>query len=167
MLGQNSQPAIFAVNTYTNYTSSDYNGFRPNPGAETSFEWSSPPFGVAQDFRDLLAAADGVQTPPDKHLVTRRYTTLQAYSTETRQDTHSVLLDYDAFEHVPMLDAKDVKSVQKLYDAKDLDFRLKPGSVAVDKGTPIPNVTDGYSGKAPDLGALELGQPLPHYGPRS
>ena len=167
MLGQNSQPAIFAVNTYTNYTSSDYNGFRPNPGVQASFEWSSPPFGVAQDFRDLLAAADGAQTPPDKYLVTRRYTTLQAYSAETRQDTHSVLLDYDVFEHVPMLDAKDVKSVQKLYDAKDLDFRLKPGSAAVDKGTPIPNVTDGYSGKAPDLGALELGQPLPHYGPRS
>ena len=28
MLGQNSQPAILAVNTYTNYSSSDYNGFR-------------------------------------------------------------------------------------------------------------------------------------------
>ena len=70
-----------------------------------------------------------------------------------------MLLDYDIFEHVPMLDAKDVKTVQKLYDAKDLDFRLKPGSAAVDKGTVIPNVTDGYSGDAPDLGALELGKP--------
>ena len=28
-LGENSAPAIFSVNTYTNYTSSDYNGFRP------------------------------------------------------------------------------------------------------------------------------------------
>ena len=80
MLGENVQPAIFAVNTYTNYTSSDYNGFRVNPGAAESFEWSSPPFGVAQDFRDLLAAADGVQTPPDKYLVTRRYATLAEYS---------------------------------------------------------------------------------------
>ena len=167
MLGENVQPAIFTVNTYTNYTSSDYNGFRVNPGAAESFEWSSPPFGVAQDFRDLLAAADGVQTPPDKYLVTRRYATLAQYSAETHQDTHSVLLDYDVFEHVPMLDAKDMKTVQKLYDAKDLDFRLKPGSAAVDKGAVIPNVTDGYSGNAPDLGALELDQPLPHYGPRS
>ena len=50
MLGENSQPAIFAVNTYTNYTSSDYNGFRANPGAAVSFEWSSPPWGVAQDY---------------------------------------------------------------------------------------------------------------------
>ena len=167
MLGENVQPAIFTVNTYTNYTSSDYNGFRVNPGAAESFEWSSPPFGVTQDFRDLLAAADGVQTPPDKYLVTRRYASLAQYSAETHQDTHSVLLDYDVFVHVPMLDAKDMKTVQKLYDAKDLDFRLKPGSAAVDKGAVISNVTDGYSGNAPDLGALELGQTLPHYGPRS
>jgi hypothetical protein len=31
----------------------------------------------------------------------------------------------------------------------------------------IPDIADGYSGNAPDLGALELGQPLAHYGPRS
>jgi hypothetical protein len=31
----------------------------------------------------------------------------------------------------------------------------------------IPKVSDGYSGNAPDLGALESGQPMPHYGPRS
>jgi len=30
----------------------------------------------------------------------------------------------------------------------------------------LPTVTDGFTGRAPDLGALELGQPLPHYGPR-
>jgi hypothetical protein len=30
----------------------------------------------------------------------------------------------------------------------------------------LPNVNDGFSGKAPDLGALELGQQLPVYGPR-
>lgn len=30
----------------------------------------------------------------------------------------------------------------------------------------IPNVTDGYSGNASDLGALESGQPMPHYGGR-
>jgi hypothetical protein len=66
-----------------------------------------------------------------------------------------------------MPDAKEIKTVQKLYDAKDLDFQLKPGSAAVDRGAAIPNITDGYSGNAPDLGALESGQPMPHYGPRS
>ncbi len=45
------------------------------------------------------------------------------------------------------------------------DLRLKQGA-AVDRGLVIPNITDGYRGKAPDLGALELGAASPKYGPR-
>jgi hypothetical protein len=47
-----------------------------------------------------------------------------------------------------------------------VDLRLAPGSAAVDAGEVIPNVNENYTGKAPDLGAYELGQELPHYGPR-
>ena len=75
-------------------------------------------------------------------------------------------MDYDIFVNVPRLDAKDLKKVQKLYKAEDLDFRLKPGSAAIDRGVTLPNITDGFTGQAPDLGALELGQTPPHYGPR-
>ena len=64
------------------------------------------------------------------------------------------------------LDAQDVKNVQKLYKAEDFDFRLKPGSAAIDRGVILHNVTDGFTGQAPDLGALEAGQATPHYGPR-
>ena len=46
------------------------------------------------------------------------------------------------------------------------DLRLKEGSEAIDAGVVLPNINDGFAGKAPDLGAYELGQPLPHYGPR-
>jgi hypothetical protein len=46
------------------------------------------------------------------------------------------------------------------------DLRLKPRSAAVDAGVRLPGVNDGYQGAAPDLGAYELGQDLPHYGPR-
>src|SRR5207244_2852986 len=52
-LGENSAPAIFSVNTYTNYTSSDYNGFRLNPGAPSSFAWNSPPFATPADFSGI------------------------------------------------------------------------------------------------------------------
>ena len=45
--------------------------------------------------------------------------------------------------NVRRLDAQDVSSLQKLYKAEDFDFRLKPGSAAVDKGTALPNVTEG------------------------
>jgi hypothetical protein len=44
---------------------------------------------------------------------------------------------------------------------------LKSGCNAVDAGIPLPNVAESYTGSAPDLGAYELGQPLPVYGPRS
>ena len=100
-------------------------------------------------------------------LTVRRYKSLAEYSAATGQDKHSVILDYDIFQHVPMLNAQDLSTIQKIHDAKDLDFSLKPGSAAVDRGAAIPNVTNGYSGNAPDLGALESGQPMPHYGPRS
>jgi hypothetical protein len=46
------------------------------------------------------------------------------------------------------------------------DLRLQAGSAAIDAGAVLPNVNDGFRGKAPDLGAYELGGELPHYGPR-
>ena len=38
-------PLIFSITTNTNYTSSDYNGFRPNPGVEKQFRFFAPPKG--------------------------------------------------------------------------------------------------------------------------
>jgi hypothetical protein len=35
--------------------------------------------------------------------------------------------------------------------ARDLDFRLRAGSAAVDRGAVMPTVTDGFAGRAPDL----------------
>ncbi len=43
---------------------------------------------------------------------------------------------------------------------------LQAGCAAVDAGVALPNITDGFEGSAPDLGAYELGQPLPWFGPR-
>jgi hypothetical protein len=157
MLGQNVAPAILSVTTFTNYTSSDYNGFRVNPGAKTSFQWNSPPLGTAADFTGPGYSA---------RLETRTFATLAEYSKTTGQDAHSVAVDYDVFVNVRRLDAQDTPNVQKLYRASDFDFRLKPGSAAVDRGSALPTITDGFAGKAPDLGALEVGKPAPHYGPR-
>jgi hypothetical protein len=48
-----------------------------------------------------------------------------------------------------------------------LDFRLKEGSGAIDRGEAIPNFSDGFRGSAPDLGAIEFGDPMPPVGPRA
>ena len=45
--------------------------------------------------------------------------------------------------------------------------RKKGETARTGKAAVTAGVTDGYSGNAPDLVALELGQTLPHYGPRS
>ena len=46
------------------------------------------------------------------------------------------------------------------------DLRPLPGSVVVDAGCRLANVNDGFLGDAPDIGAYEASQELPHYGPR-
>jgi len=173
MLGENSAPAIMSVNANTNYSTSDYNGFRPNLGAPFSFQWNSPPFQIRADYSGLLLNSPGrggvpagAAPRPGGSLEARRFATLPEFSKATGQDQHSVLVDYDIFVNVPRLDAQDLKKVQLLYKAEDLDFRLKEGSAAVDRGMVLPNVTDGFTGRAPDLGALEYGQSPPHYGPR-
>jgi hypothetical protein len=155
--GEPPQSVVFGFTTYTNYTSSDYNGFSPNAKAPYSFQWNSPAWNTVADY---ASRGHNAQTE------TRRYKTLDEYQQATKQDAHSLLVDYDIFMNVPRLDGRDVKTVQKIYDAKDLDFRLKPGAAAVDRGVAVPNITDGFAGRAPDLGAIELGQAPPHYGPR-
>jgi hypothetical protein len=154
---QTAPPVLFSVSTNTNYTSSDYNGFGPTPGAPVAFEWDSPSLDVLADY-----PAPG-HTP---NLQTREFATLDAYSKATGQDAHSVILDYSVFENVPRLDAQDVTRIQNLYEADDLDFGLVPRSAAVDRGVVLPNVNEGFTGRAPDLGALEVGIDAPHYGPR-
>jgi hypothetical protein len=157
ILGENAAPEIFSVTTFTSYSSSDYNGFRPNADADVSFRWRSPPAGVAADYNGPGHEAA---------LETREFRTLEAYSAATGQDRNSVLVDYDVFVNVPQLDASDSSVVQNLYDADGFDFRLRRAAAAVARAVELPSVTDGFSGRAPDLGALELGEPVPVYGPR-
>ncbi|MCO6044652.1 carbohydrate-binding protein [Aeoliella sp. ICT_H6.2] len=55
-------------------------------------------------------------------------------------------------------------SASNFVNAAAGDFRLVGSSGAIDLGREIPGVTDGFSGVAPDAGALELGQPMWEYG---
>lgn len=50
-------------------------------------------------------------------------------------------------------------SLATLEEPQNYDFTLKPGSPAIDAGTPIEGITDGFTGAAPDLGAFESGKP--------
>ncbi|NVB41514.1 right-handed parallel beta-helix repeat-containing protein [Pseudenhygromyxa sp. WMMC2535] len=49
-------------------------------------------------------------------------------------------------------------------DATNLDFRLRDDAEAIDIGVELPGITDGFTGAAPDAGALERGESMWVYG---
>jgi hypothetical protein len=144
IVGDGWKKPIFQVKTFTPYSSSDYNGFGPNPVAG-NFAWDSPPFDGANGSK-----------------LHKGYDTLADYQKGSGQDAHSVQVGLDAFANVK---ATDEKNPRTLYRPENIDFRLRPHSAAIDAGTELPTITDGFKGKAPDLGAYEFGSAPPHYGP--
>ena len=81
--------------------------------------------------------------------------------TANTSEAHAVMVDLGIFATPPAFPANP-------YPPKPVaDLRLAGGSAAVDKGVVIPGLDDDFAGGAPDLGAYELGAPLPTYGPRT
>jgi hypothetical protein len=140
------------IMTWANATdafSSDYNGFRPNKGVAEQYAWLGP------------KAGQRLYEPQPEDW--KNFATLAELRSATNQETHGIEVDFDIFEGLVPPDPAQRHAV---YHAMDLDFRLKPGSKAVDAGVVIPTVNDGFTGRAPDLGALEVRKPEPKYGPR-
>jgi hypothetical protein len=142
---------IFRFPNATAYSTYDYNGYRPNRGTSDHYLWKAPQKGTLRDY--------GLDREEF-----RTFRTLADLSRATGQEIHGVEVDYEIFENLARPDPTRPHAV---YDAKDLDFRLRPGSKAVDAGVRLPNVNDDYTGKAPDLGANEVAKPVPIYGPRT
>jgi hypothetical protein len=150
ILAEDPNDPAFNVGAFTNSSSSDYNGFMSGARAPYHYGWLSPPFNDhTPDYSGTLEK--------------RSYATLKEYAQATGQDTHSIEVGFDAFENLAPARYEDPTRV---YDVDKLDFQLKAGGAAVDRGVALPNINDGYAGIAPDLGALELGAPPTHYGPR-
>ncbi len=140
------------IMTWANATaahSTDYNGFRPNNGVSAQYSWLSPQPG---QFLYEPKPADW-----------KTFATLAEFRAATGQETHGLEVDFKDFESLVPPDPTQRHAV---YHAMDLNFRLNPTGRAVDAGVLIPTVNDGFAGRAPDLGALEVGRPEPKYGPR-
>lgn len=91
----------------------------------------------------------------------RTYATLAEFSAATGLERHGRMVDFDTFVRAsPVRDGAT-------YRTTDFDLRLQPGSKAIDAGVRLPGINDDFTASAPDLGALEHGRPLPHYGPRN
>ena len=59
----------------------------------------------------------------------------------------------------------DKSDPQHLYSPDDFDFRLKPGSRAMMRASPLPTINDDFTGNAPDLGAPNSAVPCPTTAP--
>jgi len=92
-----------------------------------------------------------------------RYKTFDDMRRNAPIENHAVLVDAKTLFASGVQPPGDIRTQFKP-DVNDL--RLKDDSNATDAGQVLANINDGFKGKAPDLGAYELGDPLPHYGPR-
>ncbi len=140
---------IMAWANATDAYSSDYNGFRPNKGVAAQYLWLGPKQGQR------------IYEPKPEDW--KSFRTLADFKAATGQEAHGIEVDFDIFEKMVPSNPADRHGV---YHAMDLNFRLKPGSKAVDAGVVIPTVNDGFAGLAPDLGAIEVGKPEQKYGAR-
>lgn len=74
---------------------------------------------------------------------------------------------YSLYNHRTFMDGfLPPSKYQDEYREADNVPLLRPDSQAIDKGEVIPNFSDGFSGRAPDLGCCDLTEGLPVYGPR-
>ena len=88
-----------------------------------------------------------------------QYRTLDAFFEATGLEEHGMLADYDVFIKT------GPPEKGKSYEPSDYDLRLDEDAKVIDAGTTLTQITDDFSGTAPDLGCYELGREPPHYGP--
>jgi hypothetical protein len=134
--------------TFLNRNSTmDYNGYHvKQPG----FRWRIPDADIPDNCD--VSELDWKEAPDRA-----------TFSRLTGWEQHGLEIDYTIFQHVSPPDPAKRGTV---YPREGTDFRLSEGSKAIDAGALLPNINDHFTGRAPDLGALESGNQLPVYGPR-
>ncbi len=146
ILGTDGPTNVSSLHFTTPYSIADYNGYRPNQGPnspENQFKW-------------LTSEGESVG-----------FKTLKDFSKASGLEKHGIIVNYDVFENLKKpVHALEGGLPSPVYHAVDLNFRLNPKGKAVDAGVVIPNINDGFNGKAPDLGALEVGSDPVIYGAR-
>ncbi len=141
---------ILRCQTHTSYSSIDYNGYRPNRNGRPQYQWLEPADRALRNY-----------TPGNSK--GEFFLTLAEFQEATGHEQHGRELDFDIFRD---LQPPDPSRPHAVYRSESMDFRLQEDAAAVDAGVRLPNINDRFSGKAPDLGAMESGAEVPVYGPR-
>ena len=145
--------AWFRNNLFLGGPGATYNGYDSGPGdvmmlpsADASCSFDYDGFGALG--RDELAGRVGEV----------RFENLDQLRSSTTE-AHAVQVGLDVFDAA-------VQFPEDPFAAPATpSLLLAEASAAVDQGEPLANVNDGFEGRAPDLGAFELGAEEPKYGP--
>ncbi|HMC62406.1 MAG TPA: hypothetical protein VKJ01_24635, partial [Candidatus Solibacter sp.] len=127
------------------------------PGLTKVVNWEGPFQTGLFDYNGYFP--DGIFEFNRFHAKTKQFpamAVMQGYGLET----HGLALTAPIFQNGFLLDENSRGLVQPV------DLTLAANSGALDRGVYLPNINDGFTGAAPDLGALERGCPVPIYGPR-
>lgn len=92
-----------------------------------------------------------------------RYATLDQAGRQAGVYRHALVLKPHGLFRSGLAPPDDVR---RQYPRTVNDLRPASTSAAVDAGIVLPGINDSFRGRAPDLGAYELGAEPPHYGPR-
>lgn len=117
----------------------DYNGYTGTQGSNL-IQWNRAPYGGNDR---------------------RNYASLAAFYAGEGHEQHGRLVTYSLFN-----DAFFPGGEGYTYPNDEVDFGLRPAAAARDAALRLPGINDSFEGSAPDLGALEFGEPVPLYGPR-
>jgi len=113
--------------------------------------------GIQRNFKRLIEFyTQNRQGKPGKV----NYNSLKEFYEDTGMEEHGIEFGLDIFSKMKKLPEKD-----KAHLPGVLDISLAESGAPVDAGAVLPSIHDSFTGKAPDLGAYEVGKPVPHYGP--
>ncbi len=145
--------SYFRNNIFLGGSGGYYNGYNNGKGLIASLD-------AAGDGHDLDYDAFGTRS--DRffgQIGTRLFTSLDELRNKTTEQ-HAIQIDWDIFTEPAAYPAEPFPALPPA------DLRIKEGSSVQDAALLIPNINDQFNDAAPDIGAYEVGQALPIYGPR-
>jgi len=115
-----------------------------------------PGYNATCDFS--FNAVGAYEAPFTGMLAGRKFASIEELNELT--SGHNVQIGIEVF-------ANEVDFPEPVFPEREpADLQIAPGSPAEDAAVLIPNINENFTGKAPDIGAYEVGQEIPHYGPR-